>query len=52
VLQNKIFGQDNRFCFVLQPKQMPIILQELHGEVGERHFSSNIIVRISFYVSY
>jgi hypothetical protein len=48
VLQNGVlyrFGQDNRFCYVLQLKQMPTILQELHNGVGGRHFSLSIIVR-------
>jgi len=39
------FGQDNRFCWILQPKQVPTNLQELHGGVGRGHFSFNIIVR-------
>ncbi len=37
LLQNVIlyiFGQDNRFCHVLQPKDVPTILQELHSGVG------------------
>ncbi len=37
-----IFGQDNKFCQVLQPKEVPTILQELHGGVARRHFSSNV----------
>ncbi len=37
-----IFGQDNKFCQVLQPKKVPTILQELHGGVARRHFSSNV----------
>jgi hypothetical protein len=54
VLQNGIlyrFGQDNRFCHVLQPKHVPIILQELHSGVGG-HFSSNITVKKIFDASY
>jgi hypothetical protein len=31
---------------------MPIILQELHGGVGGRHFSSKNIVRKIFYADY
>ncbi len=41
VLQNEIlyrFRQDNRFHHVLQPKQMPTILQELHSEVWWKTF--------------
>jgi hypothetical protein len=37
------FGQDNKFCQVLQLEKMPTIFQELHGVVG-RHFSFNIIM--------
>jgi hypothetical protein len=39
------FGQDNKFHQILQPKQVSIVLQELHGGVAGRHFSSNIIVQ-------
>ena len=48
MLQNGIFyefGQDNKFHRVLQPEQVPTILQELHSGVGERHLSSNIVVK-------
>jgi hypothetical protein len=41
MLQNKIlyrFGQDNRFHRVLQPKQVPTILQKSHSEVWWRTF--------------
>ncbi len=37
-----IFGQDNKFHQVLQPKEVPTILQKLHGRVIGRHFSSNV----------
>jgi hypothetical protein len=55
VLQNGIlyrFGQDNRFCCVLQLERMPTILQELHSEVGGRHFSSNTTKKKIFNVGY
>ncbi len=48
VLQNGIFykfGQDNKFHHVLQPKQVPTILHELHSGVGGGHFFSNITVK-------
>jgi hypothetical protein len=48
VLQNGIlykFGQDNKFRFVLQPKQVLTILQELHSGVGGGHFFSDITMR-------
>jgi hypothetical protein len=41
MLQNNvfyIFGQDNKFCHVLQLEHVPIILKELHGGIGGRHF--------------
>jgi len=37
VLPNGIlyrFGQDNKFRFVLQPEQVPTVLQELHSGVS------------------
>jgi hypothetical protein len=34
--------QDNIFHRILQLKQMFTILQELHGGIAKRHFSSNI----------
>jgi hypothetical protein len=40
-----IFGQDNRFRQVLQPKQAFIVLQELHGGVIKRHLSFDFIVQ-------
>jgi hypothetical protein len=40
-----IFGQDNRFCQVLQLEKMSIILQEIHGGVVGGHFSFNIIMQ-------
>jgi hypothetical protein len=46
------FGQNNRFCHVLQLEQMPIVLQELHSGIGGRHFPSNIIMRKILEVSY
>jgi len=55
VLQNGVlyrFGQDNRFCCVLQLEQMPTILQELHNGVGGKHFSLSIIVRKILDASY
>jgi hypothetical protein len=48
VLQNGIlyrFGQDNKFCHVLQLERVPTILQELHNGFGGRHFSLNIMVK-------
>jgi hypothetical protein len=40
-----IFGQDNMFRHVLQPKHVPTILQKLHSEVGGRHFSLDITMK-------
>jgi hypothetical protein len=48
MLQNNVFcrfGQDNKFCHVLQLEQVPIILKELHGGIGGTHFSLDITVR-------
>jgi hypothetical protein len=39
------FGQDNKFCHVLQLEHVPIILQELHSGVGGGYFSLDINVR-------
>jgi len=55
VLQNGVlykFGQDTKFCCVLQPKQVPTILQKLHNGIGGRHFSSDIIVSKILDVNY
>ncbi len=38
------FEQDNRFCQVLQLKQISTVLQELHRGIIRRHFSSYIIM--------
>jgi len=40
------------FVHVLQPKQVPTILQELHNGVGGGHFSSNITMRKILDVDY
>jgi hypothetical protein len=39
------FGQNNKFRQILQPKDVPIILQELHGGVIGGHFSFDIAMR-------
>jgi len=55
VLQEGIlskFGQDNKYRWVLQLEQMPIVLQKLHGGVTRGHLSSNIIVRKILDASY
>jgi hypothetical protein len=46
------FAQDNKFCHVLQPENVPIILQELDSGIGGGKFSSNIIVRKILDVDY
>jgi hypothetical protein len=46
------FEQDNKFCQVLQPKQVPTILQELHGGVTGGYFSFDIIVKKILDVGY
>jgi hypothetical protein len=54
ILQDKVFyrfGQDIRFCHILQLKHAPTILQELHNGVGG-HSSSTIIVRKILDVGY
>jgi hypothetical protein len=40
-----IFGQDNKFRQVLQPKHVSTCLQKLHGFIIGGHFFSNIVVR-------
>jgi hypothetical protein len=40
-----IFGQDNKFRQILQPKHVSTILQELHGRVAKGHFYFDIIMR-------
>jgi hypothetical protein len=55
VLQDIIlykFGQNNKFCCVLQPKKVPTIPQELHNGVGGKHLFSNITVMKILDVSY
>jgi hypothetical protein len=55
VFQERIpykFGQDNKFRQVLQPEQVPTILQELHGGVARGYFSFDIIVRKILDVGY
>jgi hypothetical protein len=55
VLQDGVlyrFGQNNRFCHVLQLEQMPIVLQELHSGIRGGHFPSNIIMRKILEVNY
>ncbi len=55
VFQERIpykFGQDNKFCQVLQQEQVRTILQELHGRVAGRYFSFDIIVRKILDVGY
>jgi hypothetical protein len=46
------FGQDNRFRQILQPKHVPIVLQELHGGVVGGHFSFDITVKKILDVGY
>jgi hypothetical protein len=46
------FGQDNKFHQVLQPEQMPTILQKLHATVLKGHSSSNITLRKILEASY
>ncbi len=46
------FGQVNRFCQVLQLEQVPTFLQELHGGVARRHFSSDITMKKILDASY
>jgi hypothetical protein len=43
---------DNKFCHVLQLKQVPIILHELHNGIEGGHFSLDIIVRKILDVGY
>jgi hypothetical protein len=55
MLQEEImyrFGQNNKFHQILQLNQVSTILQELHGGVTRRHFSSNIIVQKILDVGY
>jgi hypothetical protein len=47
-----IFGQDNMFCRILQPKQVSTIMQKLHGGVAGKHFSFDIVVRKILDVNY
>ncbi len=46
------FGEDNKFHWVLQLKQITKILQELHGRLARRLLSFNIIMRKILNVGY
>jgi hypothetical protein len=55
MLQNNAFcrfGQDNKFCHVLQLDYVPFISKELHGGIGGRYFSFDIIMRKFLDVNY
>jgi len=47
-----IFGQDNKFRQVLQPKLVSIVLQELYRGIVRGHFSSDINLQKILDVSY
>jgi hypothetical protein len=46
------FGQDNKFCQVLQLKQVSTILQKLHGGVAGGHLSYDFTMQNILNVGY
>jgi hypothetical protein len=46
------FEQDNRFCQILQPEHVSIVLQELHGGVARKNLINKINVQKILDVGY